>query len=60
MMEHLFIKVVYRDRAWALEKYGPQKHHKMVKHTQITCPEEPESCLSVFGHFEGFAIKAEV
>ena len=31
--------------------------HKMVKHTQIIGWQQLKNCLSVFGHFEGLAIK---
>ena len=33
------------------------KPHKMVKHTQTICPQQPTNCLSVFDHFGGLALK---
>ena len=31
--------------------------HKMVKHTQTTCRQQPTNCLSVFDHFVGLALE---
>ena len=33
------------------------KPHKMVKHTQTICPQQPTNCFSVFDHFVGLALK---
>ena len=35
-------------------KYQP---HKIVKHTQTICQQQPMNCLSVFDHLVGLAFK---
>ena len=38
-------------------KLFQHRPHKMVKHTQTIHQQQPTSCLSVFDHFVGFALK---
>ena len=38
--------------------YPFKRHpHQIVKHTQTTCRQKPKTCLSVFDHFVGLALK---
>ena len=43
---------------WTKYFIKPLKHqsHKMVKHTQLICWQQPTNCLSVFDHFVGLAL----
>ena len=51
------VNMVVKKAAFLL--YLPFKHqlHKLVKHTQTICPQQPKNCLSVFDLFVGLALK---
>ena len=31
--------------------------HKMIKHTQIICQQQPTNCLSMYDHFVGLVLE---
>ena len=37
--------------------WGKRQPHKMVKHSQTIRRQQPTSCLNVFDHFWGLALK---
>ena len=51
-----FIFFFIYKREFNSEPFKSQPH-KMFKHTQTICRQQPTNCLSVFAHFVGLALK---
>ena len=56
-LDELMRKTIMMTK-WTKYFIKPLKHqsHKMVKHTQLICWQQPTNCLSVFDHFVGLAL----
>ena len=53
----IFPRGVEKDQWHKMGKFFKRQPHKMVKHNQAICREQPTNCLSVFDHFVRLVLK---